>query len=148
MIQGDLDEEDPAEGTSKSVVPTQGFEWIAHGDVSARRRARAHVTRGFRRAKAAQAQLEKGVEVVVQKKAKSSKCGSPPDSRSGSSTTSPVASPPIYIEEVTSTTLVGTGMGSGRTDPFSSLPVTMSPDTHALLDHCKSIPKASSSNSY
>lgn len=139
-------EDDPAEGTSvkANVPPAQGFEWIAHGDASARRRARAHVTRGFRRAKAAQAQSEKAEDNVVRKKAKKPKGGSPPDSSSSSSSsTSPAATTPLYIEEVSATPTVLTlvkSLGSGRTDPFSSLPVNMSPDTHALLDHCKSIP--------
>ncbi len=144
---GDDGQDDPAEGSGvkTAVPPAQGFEWIAHGDASARRRARAHVTRGFRRAKAAQAQLEKG-EDVVPKKGKKTKGGSPPESESGSSgspgssTTSPAATTPLYMEEVGGTTsaLTVQSLGSGRKDPFSSLPVNMGPDTHALLDHCES----------
>ncbi|KUJ12894.1 uncharacterized protein LY89DRAFT_737794 [Mollisia scopiformis] len=139
--QGDLAvTDDPTGSTSNKTAPAQGFEWIAHGDASARRRARAHVTRGFRRAKAAQAQLEKGGD-VVRKKGKKSKSISPPESESGSSTSSPAESTPIYNEEVQvapSAVVVqnlGAGLGSGRTDPFSSLPVNMSPDAYALLDH-------------
>ncbi|CZR54674.1 uncharacterized protein PAC_04558 [Phialocephala subalpina] len=142
LDQARLDvEDDPAQGTSvkANVPPAQGFEWIAHGDASARRRARAHVTRGFRRAKAAQAQSEKAEDNVVRKKAKKPKGGSPPDSSSSSSSsTSPAATTPLYIEEVSATPTASTlvkSLGSGRTDPFSSLPVNMSPDTHALLDH-------------
>lgn len=32
-------------------------------------------------------------------------------------------------------------LGSGRTDPFSTLPVELGSGTHALLDHCKFGPR-------
>jgi hypothetical protein len=56
-----LDDEDAtAEAPSSNErAPQQNFEWIQYGDVSARRRARAHITRGFRRQKATQSQKQK-----------------------------------------------------------------------------------------
>ncbi|KAF8861942.1 hypothetical protein BDZ45DRAFT_233328 [Acephala macrosclerotiorum] len=139
---GQAGPDDPAENTSVKanvqVPPAQGFEWIAHGDASARRRARAHVTRGFRRAKAAQVQSEKAEDNVVRKKKKKPKGGSSPESESSSSSTSPTATTLLYSEEVDATPTalaMVKGLGTGRTDPFSTLPVNMSPDTHALLDH-------------
>jgi hypothetical protein len=125
-----------------SMQPQQDFEWIPHGDVSARKRARAHVTRGFRRAKAVEAQNAEKLKSISE----------PPRSRSSSLE----EEKPItilahrtliepQIEPVTSTTakkvieelVLQRTLGSGRADPFATYPVKLTPKTHELLDHCK-----------
>lgn len=124
--------------------PSQAFEWIQHGDASARKRARAHVTRGFRRQKAAEAKEKKRKDSSDD----SSEGGSPPEDRIAKiftdthitesldrpGTSSEEGSPPILE--------LGPTLGSGRADPFGSMPIELGPGTHALLDHCKFICRA------
>jgi hypothetical protein len=132
------------------------FEWIPHGDASARKRARAHVTRGFRREKAAQAKKEK----EYRERRESSSSASPPQDDvsedSSSSRVNSITPPDTTLFQPYVHTVEDTGgepvetldqglvlqrtLGSGRTDPFSTLPVQLGAETHALLDHCKSSP--------
>lgn len=137
---------------------TQSFEWIPHGDASARKRARAHVTRGFRREKAAQAKKEKNEKERRDSSSQSS--SSPPQDdvfeNPGSSRTTSINPPDATLFQPYEQTVEGAGgdpvgatdqglvlqhaLGSERTDPFLILPVQLGPGTHALLDHCKSGP--------
>lgn len=135
-------------------TPSQNFEWIQHGDASARKRARAHVTRGFRREKAALAKANASANGKRRDSDDSSEGGSPrKDSNASSSSIDTIAevttvshinkswersdsyssedgSPPILDLSPT--------LGTGRTDPFGCMPIDLGPSTHALLDHCKS----------
>lgn len=126
-----------------SVQPQKEFEWIPHGDSSARKRARAHVTRGFRRAKAIEAQAKKG--------------GPKSDSESPRSRSSSVEEEnPLVIlkgqakpepqdkvdtsasaKEVIDGLILQRTLGSGRADPFATYPVKLTSESQALLDHCK-----------
>jgi hypothetical protein len=132
----------------------QSFEWIPHGDASARKRARAHVTRGFRREKAAQAKKEK--EERERRDSSSQSSSSPPQEdlweAPTSSQTTPLTPPDATLFQPYETTAgnipvdlhqglaLQRNLGSGRTDPFSTLPLELGPATHALLDHCESCP--------
>ena len=134
----------------------QSFEWIPHGDVNARKRARAHVTRGFRREKAAQAKKER--EERERRDSSSQSSSSPPQDDTwedgpSSSQTTPLATPDTTLFQPQDNTVeslpvvdlrqgfaLQRNLGSGRTDPFSTLPVELGPATHALLDHCESCP--------
>lgn len=119
----------------------QAFEWIQHGDATARRRARAHITRGFRRQKAAEAKknLEKEKQSESQEKrgegadkithAVGGLDAALDDNDSWS--TEPGSARHNSQELALHPTL-----GSGRQDPFRSLPVDLGPGAHALLDHC------------
>ena len=142
----------------------QSFEWIPHGDASARKRARAHVTRGFRREKAAQAKKEQ--EDRARRDSSSQSSSSPPQDDvfeyPSSSRTTAICLPDRTLSQPYGTALEGADddegaplaqdqelvlqrtLGTGRTDPFSTLPVQLGPDTHALLDHCESSPDQSS----
>ncbi|KAH6701988.1 hypothetical protein BKA61DRAFT_681258 [Leptodontidium sp. MPI-SDFR-AT-0119] len=116
----------------------QGFEWIPHGDASARKRARAHVTRGFRRQKAAQAQLlSSGSD-----SGKTHKRGSSISSQESAITTVVKgirASQPCEVSDVdASAKTLHQGMVLQKTlgpDPFAAFPVRLSPDKQELLDH-------------
>ena len=132
----------------------QSFEWIQHGDAGARKRARAHVTRGFRREKAA-AQAKKEQEEKVRRNGSSQSSSSPPQDDvlkvPGSSRTTPITPPHTTLFQPYEPTMQGVGgepvdalnqwlllqrtPGTGRTDPFSTLSVQVAPGTHALLDH-------------
>jgi hypothetical protein len=152
VVQQDAIQVDKGKG-----IATQTFEWIPHGDKSARKRARAHVTRGFRREKAALAKLESS-------KANDRLNPYPEDSRAGSSSKGQSNSPPEesdgLVEHDTSTStlpdpslacdsprtshddnndgiILQHTLSSARTDPFSALPLEVSSNAHALLDHCK-----------
>ena len=144
----------------------QSFEWIPHGDANARKRARAHVTRGFRREKAAQAKKER--EERERRDSSSQSSSSPPqddiwEGPSSSQTTTQTTTPPPltppdttlfqpYEKAAESVPVVDLhhglalqrNLGSGRTDPFSTLPVELGPASHALLDHCESCPHVTS----
>lgn len=145
--------------TSAGENVGQSFEWIPHGDANARKRARAHVTRGFRREKAAQAKKER--EERGRQDSSSQSSSSPPqdDIRESpsSSQTTPLTPPDRtlfqpYEKTAESVPVVDLhqglaqqrSLGSGRTDPFSTLPVELGPATHALLDHCESCPHVTS----
>jgi hypothetical protein len=136
----------------------QSFEWIPHGDASARKRARAHVTRGFRREKAVQAKREK--EEQARRDSSSQSSSGPPQEdvweAPSSSRTTPITPPNATLFQPYETVgdaggepvvdldqglLLQRTLGTGQTDPFSILPMQLGPGTHALLDHCKSDPK-------
>ena len=128
----------------------QGFEWILHNDANARRRARAHVTRGFRRQKAAQAQLlSSGSSSESPKTQKEDSCDNiegvachpvikgvqAAQARDGEdvdaygSVTAKAFRQELVLQKIT------------RPDPFSAFPVKLSREKQELLDHCKSTPK-------
>lgn len=115
-------------------VIAQSFEWIPHGDATARKRARAHVTRGFRREKAEKA---KGLKTpitertTVQRQA-SWRTNVRQPIHAGTAELA-VEAPREDIEENKPSVL-----GSWRSDPFGSMPIELAPGTHALLDHCAS----------
>jgi hypothetical protein len=119
--------------------PSQAFEWIQHGDASARKRARAHVTRGFRRQKAAEAKEKKRKDSSDE----SSEGGSPPEDRIAKISTDTRITEPWDRQDSSSEDGsprildLGPTLGSGRVDPFASMPIELGPGTHALLDHCK-----------
>lgn len=129
-------------GEKKSPPPAQAFEWIQHGDASARRRARAHITRGFRRQKAAEAKKASEKEEIAKEN------GKPEETRPGTgpqdgldaelesvilegSTIQPYEAAGYANQEV----VLHPTLGSGRGDPFGSLPVDLGPGAHSLLDH-------------
>ncbi|KAL2074871.1 hypothetical protein VTL71DRAFT_8650 [Oculimacula yallundae] len=131
----------PQDSTEKSEPLThesQGFEWIPHDDASARKRARAHVTRCFRR-KAIQAQqvLKGGSET-----AKTRKRGSGTGSKKDAITTvvKGVEAQPregIVFDNVVANFL-HQGMILQKTlgpDPFAAFPVKLCPREQELLDH-------------
>ena len=161
----DLESDDDgitAEPPSSNETAPQ-FEWIQYGDANARRRARAHVTRGFRRQKAIQSQKQKekerekdgrshlvqprhNVTTLVQQHRRnvtrhvgitqSHNQGS--SSSSSSSSSSPSAANLALVPRPQSgQPLLRKTLGSGRGDPFDAFPVTLSPQDRALLDHCK-----------
>ena len=139
------DEDVTAEAPSSNErAPQQNFEWIQYGDVSARRRARAHITRGFRRQKAAQSQKQKekneaekegnsarhNAALVQQRRPNVSRyaeTSQPHDQGSSSASATHLVQRPLLRRT----------LGSGRGDPFDAFPVSLSPQGHALLDHCK-----------
>ncbi|KAE9378982.1 hypothetical protein N431DRAFT_326830 [Stipitochalara longipes BDJ] len=130
--------------TPQSTAEPQSFEWIpVQGDPTARRRARAHISRGIRREKAlreAQAQGEN--------KENEGSSSSSPGTRSEkgqSSATSAEGSPPHQEIDVKSAQKVienqilrrslGIGGGSCGDDPFQCFPVKLSLRDQAILDH-------------
>ena len=124
----------PARTKSQAPAASQNFEWVAHGDATARRRARAHVTRGFRRKKAEEAPLARS-----QNQSKSSSPVSVEQDAVVDSvlvTVEPLVQP--YKKSVSKVHdgLTLSRLGSGRTDPFATLPLSLDASTHALLDHC------------
>jgi hypothetical protein len=150
------------EGPSSNETAPQ-FEWIHYGDANARRRARAHVTRTFRRQKATQSQKQKekepeksgGSHIAQQRRSvtplvqkhhrnitrhvgitQSHNQGS--SSSSSSNCSSPSAANLALVPKPQSgQPLLRRTLGSGRGDPFDAFPVTLSPQDRALLDHCK-----------
>ena len=141
-----------------SVSAPETFEWVQHGDASARKRARAHVTRGFRRQKAEAALLAKNKTTAINKSASSSpdtveddevveENNSPSTqkkfvkSKDGSKKGSPSSQNNGHIEHAKPTMqdfiLVKT-IGPGlKVDPFNSLPVKLDANGHAILEHCE-----------
>lgn len=121
-------------------MSTQTFEWIPHGDSSARKRARAHVTRGFRRQKAAQAQL-----LAVSSGSESSNTPKRGFSVSSHDSKAIVKSVPTGqpcegddVNEFSKT--LEKAIDLHKTvgpDPFSAFPVKLNPEKQELLDHCK-----------
>jgi hypothetical protein len=130
------------------------FEWVQHGDASARRRARAHVTRGLRRQKADAAQLAK-----AKTEASKSKIPSLEEERSGGDVVVTVSNPPRAASEAADEVLVAAQpyneagpkvtildfalvrtIGLGKTDPFASLPLRLDATGHAVLEHCEPLP--------
>lgn len=126
----------PGAGASDTLPPTQAFEWICYGDTSGRRRARAHVSRGLQRQKAAQAQNTPAKEEERNKSARSN-CRQDSEIEHTLlkvSTTQPYDdNTGPYITEELAFQLT---LGSGRGDPFACTPVNLGPRTQALLDHC------------
>lgn len=138
----------PAAGTGekKPPPPAQAFEWIQHGDASARRRARAHITRGFRRQKAAEAKKASEKE---KEKGKTKEKGKERESSHGAGThdgldaelesivsEGSVIQPYEAAGYASQDVMLHPTLGSGRGDPFGTLPVDLGPGAHSLLDHC------------
>ncbi|XMA08767.1 hypothetical protein WAI453_001558 [Rhynchosporium graminicola] len=103
----------------KRVPPVhelQGFEWIPHDDVGARKCARAHVTRGFRR-KAAQAQLllNSGSEVSQTPKRNAN-----------------IGSKEKAISNVVKGMVLQKTLGH---DPYATFPVKLCPNKRELRSH-------------
>jgi hypothetical protein len=116
------------------------------GDPTARRRARAHISRGLRRKQVP----ERAQEPEGKQKDEGSTSSSSPGTRSEKgqfSATSAEGSPPHHEVDVRSAQTVienlilrrtlGTGGGSRGDDPFQCFPVKLSHRDQALLDHCK-----------
>lgn len=133
-------------GEQKPPPPAQSFEWIQHGDASARKRARAHITRGFRRQKAADAKENKEKEKA---RGKGSGSGSGNERSQGTQPNNPLDTesesnvldrssiqPYEAVGHLGQELALHPTLGSGRGDPFSSLPVDLRPGANALLDHC------------
>jgi hypothetical protein len=130
------------------LKPLNRFEWVPHGDPSARRRARAHVTRGFRRQKALAQQSEATDRSAKGNNRASERSPSPysPESVQGEyfevANSKPIDNEGEYIavaanqdRAVLQTSLLGNWI-----DPFDALPVSLCPDTKALLEHCRYFP--------
>jgi hypothetical protein len=134
--QEDLDLADAVRtsGSGGNDAPIQSFEWITHGDATARRRARAHVSREIRRHKAAQPQPQEDFNDNRKEKRYRSHI---PNSKGDIEATASVASPAVEKYPV-QRLMLHKALGLGQTDPFASFPVRLTPDTNALLDHCKS----------
>lgn len=138
-------------GASKKSV-AKPFEWVQYGDPAARKRARAHVTRGYRRQQAEAAQAAK---LQAGYKSKSPSASPIPQS-------SPIStrdtSPPEEANEETAVVLhsqsqtwednagrrrlsfnpfIQRAIEGGNTDPFSALPIKLNMADHAVLTHCK-----------
>ena len=133
----------------KTTAELQSFEWIpVQGDPTARRRARAHISRGLRRRKALEvlhAQPQEGI-----RKNEGSTSSSSPGTKSEkgqSSATSVESSPPHHevdirsaqtaIENLILKRTLGTGVRSRGDDPFQCFPVKLSRRDQAILDHYK-----------
>ncbi|KAE9369852.1 hypothetical protein N431DRAFT_485662 [Stipitochalara longipes BDJ] len=132
--QGDLDlaEATSASGSRRNDTSTQSFEWIAHGDATARRRARAHVSREIRKHKGAKPQLQDECDDIRQRERHT---GHNAKSKSGNvSATTAVASPSTAKYPV-QRLMLHKALGLRQSDPFSSFPIKLTPDAHALLDH-------------
>ena len=136
-------------GSQKTAAESQSFEWIpVQGDPTARRRARAHISRGIRRRKALETPQAKPQD--GSRKNEGSTSSSSPGTRSEkgqSSVTSAEDSPPHHevdarsaqkvIENLILKRTLGTGGGSRGDDPFQCFPVKLSRQDQAILDHCK-----------
>ena len=137
-------------GASTKAV-AKPFEWVQYGDPAARKRARAHVTRGYRRQQAEaaqQAKLQAG-------------CKSKSPSASPITQSSPISTredtPPEEHTEDTAVVLhsqsqawdhdarqrqlpfnpfIQRAIQSGNTDPFNALPIRLNLADHAVLTHC------------
>lgn len=136
-----------------SAPAQETFEWVQHGDASARRRARAHVTRGFRRQKAEAAELAKlkgtGVvavrkpanplpvkaktEEVLEQKISTLVLRKNGEAKSGS----PFSQDVVGAKPTMQDFILVKQIGPGKTDPFDSLPVKLDSNGHAILEHCE-----------
>jgi hypothetical protein len=132
----DLDGADgvPPSGSGAHNAPIQSFEWITHGDATARRRARAHVSREIRRHKAAKPQPREDFHDNRKEERYRSHI---PNAKGVKEATTSVALPAAAKYPI-QRLMLHKALGLGQTDPFASFPVRLTPDTHALLDHCKS----------
>lgn len=136
-----------------TVSPPQ-FEWIQHGDATARKRARAHVTRGFRREKAANVKSKpKKSESEETSEGDSPRKNMNSFSLNLSTNTTygellldqPIDNekPRNYSEAAFSDEgrppilELSRTIGAGLADPFACMPIQLGPGTHALLDHCR-----------
>jgi hypothetical protein len=106
----------------------QKFEWVPYRDASARKRARAHITRGFRREKALHAQAKK------EKKHSDSEINRSLEQKSNSPAK---ASLEMIFRESDTDLSIPFAPGSGVVDPFASLAITMNPEMQFLFDYCK-----------
>ena len=141
VVQGPGTNSSASSSEKSTSPPAQDFEWIAHGDATARRRARAHVTRGFRRQKAAQAEQDKpkgkskSQEIIERRKSEGARVviaskDQPYDEAERSNASLSLALQP--------------SLGQRSADAYPALPIDLSPATHALLDHCKLLPPQAS----
>lgn len=130
-----------------SAAESQPFEWIpVQGDPTARRRARAHISRGFRRRKAQEEAQAQQVSKEIAGSTSSSSPGSQSE-KAQSPATSAEGSPPnnevdvrpaqTVIEHLILKRTLGSGGGSRGDDPFQCFPVKLSRRDQAILDHCK-----------
>jgi hypothetical protein len=133
-----------------TIAEPQSFEWIpVQGDPTARRRARAHISRGFRRKKAFEEQQLKETNKDNAGLTSSSSPGSRSE-KDQSSATSAEGSPPnqsndavdirsaqTVIENLILKRTLGIGGGSRSDDPFQCFPVKLSRRDQAILDHCE-----------
>lgn len=125
----------------------QAFEWIPHGDSTARRRARAHISRGFRRRKALEAQAQEGSKDIGESTSSSSPETQPDQEQTIANSGEVVpanqfedvvddrSSAQKLIEELFLRRTLG--MGGRSDDPFNCFPMKLSPHNQAVLDHCK-----------
>lgn len=120
-----------------TTTATQSFEWVVHGDETARRRVRAHITRNFRQRKAQKAQLTRVKSGSVTPSTQSD------EKHDEASDEVPELMPHLFSSDDTASESPEQGLAllrtpvSGLTDPFKSMPVQLDADTHALLDHCQ-----------
>ena len=133
----------------KTAAAPQPFEWIpVQGDPTARRRARAHISRGIRRRKALEEPQAQPLEGAGENEGSTSSSSLGTRSETGqSSATSVEGSPPHHevdarsaqtvIENLILKKTLGTGGGSRGDDPFQCFPVKLSRRDQAVLDHCK-----------
>jgi len=134
------------------------FLWVAQGDASARRKARAHVTRGFRRQKAeAEAAKLAAKEKVAAEIPPTDSSHDPSkaedivqnskeyeDTASAQRDVVRVNSEPLssrFVKGAKRTTqdyfILANTLGAGKKDPFDSLPVKLDAGGHAILEHCE-----------
>jgi hypothetical protein len=131
----------------KTSAEPQAFEWIPHGDSTARRRARAHISRGFRRRKALEAQAQEESKDIGGSTSSSSPDTQPDQEETAANRTEVVPanrfqnvvdtrpSAQKLIEELFLRRTLGFG---GRSDdPFQCFPLKLSSHDQAVLDHCK-----------
>ena len=132
--QEDLDAADrvPTSGSGAHSAPIQSFEWITHGDATARRRARAHVSREIRRHKAAQPQPQEDFNDNRKEERYRSHI---PNAKGDIEATASVALPAAAKYPI-QRLMLHKALGLGQTDPFASFPVRLTPDSQAFLDHC------------
>jgi hypothetical protein len=134
--------------TSRNTAEVSpAFEWIpVQGDPTARRRARAHISRGIRRRKAQEEAQAQQVHDDNAGSTSSSSPGSQPEKVQSSATSaegSPanhevdVRSAQTVIENLILKRTLGTGGGSRGDDPFQCFPVKLTRRDQAILDHCK-----------
>lgn len=134
------------QATSTIVVAPENPSTISlnpqHGDATARQRLRTHITRGFRRQKATEAQKtsEKAKEKVKGTRKESSKGTQANDRLDAELERNVLEVSIIQPYEATGHAkqelALHPTLGSGRGDPFASLPVDLGSRTHKLLDHC------------
>lgn len=139
--------------TAVPALTQETFEWVQHGDASARRRARAHVTRGFRRQKAEAAELAKiqgAVAPRVQKSAslllievkpeevpKQKIFTLAPKKNAKPKSGSPFSQDVVGAKPTMQDFILVKQIGPGKTDPFDSLPVKLDSNGHSILEHCE-----------